>query len=773
MREARLHHRAVYTGLTALCAAIFTVLAVSPRPVSAQKAGDEFLTVDCLLPGQVRKLGRKLTFLAPRRPVRTSQGDCEIRGGEYVSYDRASYATALQIWLPLAQKGDTKAQTYVGEMAEKGLGQAPDYEMAALWYRRAANHGYAPAQTNLGHLYENGLGVPKNMKTAIMWYRRASNLDEARFEKVAFGDPIKEIQNLQTALRQRTGEVEALRAEIAGLKQELNQTKEERRRVSKRLAAEKEALQEERRALAQRRQSLQAERLAFSRVREKSAATPSADTDRASNQGVDESKAAIEKEKTRLTNQAEALAEHAKLLERERQAFLANKQKEEKAVADAQETAAKEAMAAESRDKAKELERSEKALKELEVRFAKREEELKSLGKQLTQLDTKIESGRLQIVSLEQGNGVLNSEVTDDRPRIEIIEPRLQRVRGNATAYTRYNSKFRTIVGKVVAPNGLYGLFVNDNKVKVDSDSMFQTRVPLATGETRVQVVVLDKAGQRSELTFSIWLDEGGQIEATQATEGLSVKDTANIEFGKYYALMIGNENYRNLPKLQTPHNDVTVLEALLSRKYGFKTKVLLDATRYQILSALNEMRAKLTETDNLLLYYAGHGELDSVNQRGNWLPVDAEPDSTANWISNVAVTDILNTMSARKIIVVADSCFSGTLTRSILARLDAGRSREAWVNWVSLMVSKKSRTAMASGGVAPVLDGGGGRHSIFAKALIDALRDNSKVLEGRTLHQIVAQGVSFAASNQQIPQYAPIKFAGHEAGDFFFVPDA
>ena len=251
MNQARLHCRAVSTGSLALCAAIFTVLPVSPQPVSAQNSGDEFLTVDCLLPGQVRKLGRKLIFLAPRRPVRTSQTDCEIRGGEYVSYDRASYGNALQIWLPLAQKGDVKAQTYIGEMAEKGLGEAVDYELAALWYRRAAKQGYAPAQTNLGHLYEKGLGVPKDMKTAIMWYRRASDLDVAGFEQVAFGDPIEEIQKLETSLRQRTGEVEALRAEMAGLKQEFDQAKEERRRVSMRLAKETEALQAERRALAQ------------------------------------------------------------------------------------------------------------------------------------------------------------------------------------------------------------------------------------------------------------------------------------------------------------------------------------------------------------------------------------------------------------------------------------------------------------------------------------------------------------------------------------------
>src|SRR5262245_2329114 len=73
-------------------------------PASAQVAppaakADELLVVDCLLPGQVRRLGSKLTMLTARRAMKTSQRDCEIRGGEYVSYDRANYATALKVWL--------------------------------------------------------------------------------------------------------------------------------------------------------------------------------------------------------------------------------------------------------------------------------------------------------------------------------------------------------------------------------------------------------------------------------------------------------------------------------------------------------------------------------------------------------------------------------------------------------------------------------------------------------------------------------------------------
>ena len=51
-------------------------------PPEARDA-DGLLVIDCLLPGQVRRLGSQLTYLTPRRPVKTSARDCEIRGGEY------------------------------------------------------------------------------------------------------------------------------------------------------------------------------------------------------------------------------------------------------------------------------------------------------------------------------------------------------------------------------------------------------------------------------------------------------------------------------------------------------------------------------------------------------------------------------------------------------------------------------------------------------------------------------------------------------------------
>jgi len=105
---------------------------------------EDFMIVDCLLPGQIRRLGAEVTFLTARRAIKTSTRDCEIRGGEYVAFDRSNYATALKIWLPLAKEGDASAQTYVGEIFEKGLGVPPDHAAAAEWYRRAAESGYSP-----------------------------------------------------------------------------------------------------------------------------------------------------------------------------------------------------------------------------------------------------------------------------------------------------------------------------------------------------------------------------------------------------------------------------------------------------------------------------------------------------------------------------------------------------------------------------------------------------------------------------------------------------
>ena len=53
----------------------------APLPIAQnpdQIHPEDLLIVDCLLPSQVRQLGTKITYLSPRRPIRTSASMCAI-----------------------------------------------------------------------------------------------------------------------------------------------------------------------------------------------------------------------------------------------------------------------------------------------------------------------------------------------------------------------------------------------------------------------------------------------------------------------------------------------------------------------------------------------------------------------------------------------------------------------------------------------------------------------------------------------------------------------
>ena len=606
-----------------LCAAVLALGCagdLAPKPgESTTREADELLVVDCLLPGQVRRLGSQMTYLTARRPIKTTGRDCEIRGGEYTAYDRASYATALKVWLEPAKAGDAQAQTYVGEIFEKGLGLPPDYEAAATWYRRAADQGWAPAQINLGQLYELGRGVPRDPAQALAWYRRASGLGDLDMKFQPSAPSQGELQQLRQDLHQRESEVERLRQELEQLRHQ--------------------------------------------------------------------------------SSSPDATARVSQL--------------------------------------------------ELEVARLRRE----------------ADDMRVQLAAKPPPGVRLPA------PTIEILDPTVPPpTRGVKLVQAIVSEARRLVVGHVDAPAGLMSLTFNDATLPVSDKGMFRSEVKVAPDGTKVVIVATDKQGGRTERSFQLAPSAADEpVQAARAPE-------PSIDFGRYFALVIGNDNYENheVNDLDTARADARSLGKLLDQKFGFEVTLLLDATRYDILSALNKLRGQLNEKDNLLVFYAGHGELDRANSRGHWLPVDAEPGSTANWISNVDLTDLLNAMSARHIIVIADSCYSGALTRSSLARLEAGMTREARAAWVRGMVGKKSRTALTSGGIAPVLDSGGGDHSIFAKALLTVLGEAQEAIEGQRLFQELSARVAWAAEAQhfeQLPQYAPIKFAGHESGDFFFVP--
>jgi len=109
----------------------------------------------------------------------------------------------------------------------------------------------------------------------------------------------------------------------------------------------------------------------------------------------------------------------------------------------------------------------------------------------------------------------------------------------------------------------------------------------------------------------------------------------------------------------------------------------------------------------------------------------------------------------------VADSCFSGTMTRAI-------KIEQRTPDYLQRIVKTKSRTVLTSGGLEPVMDSGSGSHSVFAEAFITLLAGNTEILDASQLFSQLRPKVM--VNSDQTPEYGDIRKAGHDGGDFLFV---
>jgi hypothetical protein len=727
--------------------------APDPRVASAAESrqADRLLTVDCLLPGQVRQLGTSMTYLTPRRPVRTSAADCEVRGGEYVAYDRANYSAALKVWQPTADQGDKEAQTNVGEIYERGLGGKPDYEKAALWYRKAADQGYARALINLGFLYEQGRGVPKDPATALSLYRRAAGLSGTVNLEAAPSSASKE-------------EVEQLRKELDRTREELDKARRELDQERLKAASEIERLTQRKMAAAAAGNADETRRLeALLKDRE-------TELEQRRQQVAKFERAAEENRQrlTRLEGESEAMRRELE----QTKAQLAQSQRE---IQDRQNAAVLQERELEATrlDLARQKESGATAdparVKTLEAEIAKRNDELSKLKQDITRLEGESAGYRSKVAKLEAAPGSTLTRVDVAPPSIQILDPSIVVTRDNAAVTVRAGVTSRPVVGRVAAPAGLVSLTANDVAQKVDGEGFFTSNVTLGPGRTRVTFVAIDRQSKRAVVEFFLQQDAAGGAKAAPATPA-----APGLNLGNYYALLIGNQKYQQLRQLNSPEYDVQAIGTLLKDRYGFNVTTLVNATRYQILTELNKLMETLTERDNLLIYYAGHGEIDEATQVAFWLPVDADPKNDSNWISSDDLTRKIGPMRAKHVLVVADSCYSGVLTRSSISQPKQGATEEERNEWLKTVAGKKSRHLLSSGGNAPVMDGGGGKHSVFAAVFIEALSVNDDVLDGRHLGEAVSMRVLKKSKDMkfgegQLPDYRPIKFADNDGGEFLF----
>jgi hypothetical protein len=252
--------------------------------------------------------------------------------------------------------------------------------------------------------------------------------------------------------------------------------------------------------------------------------------------------------------------------------------------------------------------------------------------------------------------------------------------------------------------------------------------------------------------------------------KGLGVTYSGNdLQFGKYYALIIGIDKYSGQwSPLKNAVSDAKAVDDILRNKYKFDyLKVLYNeqATRVNIIKELEWFVANVTASDNVLIYYSGHGEYNQSLNKGYWVPVDAKLTSTSYYISNSDIQTFLGGIKSKHTLLVSDACFSGDIFRGNTLTIPFEESDKyyAKVNKVS------SRKAITSGGIEPVLDGGKEGHSIFTYYLLKALQGNEKkYYDASQLYDNIK--IPVLNNSDQSPQFNAIKNTGDEGGQFIFL---
>jgi WD40 repeat protein len=310
------------------------------------------------------------------------------------------------------------------------------------------------------------------------------------------------------------------------------------------------------------------------------------------------------------------------------------------------------------------------------------------------------------------------------------------------------------IVGRVSDPQGINTFLINKNIVKISEGGVFQFPLPLAKGENEVDIIAINNKGIMNERKLV--------IDCTAENAVAGGEEIPEIAKGKYFALLIGVSEYQNdeIPDLDNPVKDAQSLYDVLLTRYNFEKeniKFLKNPTQKEIFIAFEDLGKILTQNDNLLIFYAGHGYWDGKGQVGYWLPTDASRESKVNWFSNSNLRDFIGSIETKHTILIADACFSGAIFKSRAAFTDAPQG-------IQKLYELPSRKAMTSGILQEVPD-----ESQFIKYLVKRLDENEeKYLPSEILFSTFKASVMNNSPN--VPQYGVIQNVGDDGGDFIFV---
>jgi uncharacterized caspase-like protein len=177
-------------------------------------------------------------------------------------------------------------------------------------------------------------------------------------------------------------------------------------------------------------------------------------------------------------------------------------------------------------------------------------------------------------------------------------------------------------------------------------------------------------------------------------------------------ALIIGNDRYQSLPKLDNAGNDARAMATTL-QGLGFKTLLRIDAARREMDQAMAEFRGEIRGGAVGLYYFAGYGiQADGENYL---VPVDARLESDLG-ADGVPLARVLQEMAAARNllnIVILEACRDNPLPRK-------GRSASGGL---AVIGKVPLGTVIAYAAAPNETAAEGDRNGLFTGALVQALK--------------------------------------------------
>ena len=351
----------------------------------------------------------------------------------------------------------------------------------------------------------------------------------------------------------------------------------------------------------------------------------------------------------------------------------------------------------------------------------------------------------------------IEKAIDKDGPRIILYEPSTRR--GMKIVETYENL---TVRGIATDKSGVAWVKINRQNTSLDDHGNFLKDIPIQLGTNTIIVEAADFLGNRARISMEIEgkkyvLPPLARIESAAQRQAL---------YGNSLAVIIGINHYEKWPGLEFAVADAQAVKAAL-QKTGFDDITLLldkEANQRRILTELfHRLPEKVNHNDRILFYFAGHGQTENLpggGKKGYIIPVDAEIDSYASTaISMEQIRSLISRISAKHIIFIVDSCYSG---------LGLNRSTGVWpgisdyLRKVSSLRVVQIVTAGGQGEQVQEKEGHGLFTAYFLKAIGgEADLDKDNVVTGTELGAYLRPTVSNASRQAQTPLFGRLEGEG------------